>query len=505
MMKDLIATIDSYARTDPEKIAYHLADEQYTYAELKQRSDALAAYFDQLDLSAGQPIMVFGGKQIEMIVSFLAAVKSGHPYIPVDVNSPEDRLTMIAKIAQPGVVVAVSPLPVALGIKTITLADLTQITATPVAYEVTHSVQDDATFYIIFTSGTTGVPKGVTISANNLTSFVRWMLGPDFALPTDLQMLQQPAFSFDLSVMSLYPTLYSGGTLHVLDKEMTDNFPVLFNLLPTLPMNTWVSTPSFIDICLMDPTFNASHFSLTRFLFCGEELTHKTAATLKQRFPQARIFNTYGPTEATVAMTQIEITDDILATNDRLPIGRVKPGMEARIVDEAGDAVPTGKNGELIIYGNSVAKGYLNNPERTMKAFFTFEGRQAYRTGDVASLDDDGVLHYLGRSDFQIKLNGFRIELEDVSLLVSQEDHVKQAVVVPKYNAQHKVAMLIAYVVPNEAPVENRLALTTAIKKGLAATMMAYMIPQRFVYKERLPLSSNGKIDVKTVMAEVNA
>lgn len=336
MSRNLIEMIDSYAESNGDRISYNYNGRQNTYRELKTDSDALAEHIDAMALKLNQPIIVFGEKSFEMIVAFLGAVKSGHPYIPVDVNSPSDRLKLINEIAQPAAVIAVSPLPITLpGVEVITNEELERICLEKVTYHNTHSVHGDQTFYIIFTSGTTGVPKGVEISYNNLMSFVEWIKGSDFNLPADLQMLQQPAYSFDLSVMSLYPTLYSGGTLHVLSKKTTDNFIVLFTTLPSLVVNVWVSTPSFVTICLLEPTFDQAHYpQLTHFLFCGEELTHKTAATLKKRFPDAHIFNTYGPTEATVAISQIEITNQVLDDFNRLPIGYFKAGVHGQVVDD---------------------------------------------------------------------------------------------------------------------------------------------------------------------------
>ncbi|AFR99242.1 D-alanine--poly(phosphoribitol) ligase subunit DltA [Lentilactobacillus buchneri] len=507
MIETLISTIDSHAQNQGDKVAYAYDGEKHTYQELKDYSDALAERIDSMALPLNQPIIVFGGKAFTMIVSFLAAVKSGHPYIPVDINSPKERLEMINQIAKPVAVIATEPLPEKLpDIPEIDQEQLDHICLEKVDYRLTHPVHGDQTYYIIFTSGTTGVPKGVEISYNNLAGFVDWMVSDAFDLPKDLQMLQQPAYSFDLSVMSLYPTLFQGGTLHVLSKKTTDNFIVLFTALRTMPINTWVSTPSFVDICLLESTFDQAHYpKLHDFLFCGEELTHKTAAALNKRFPDAHIFNTYGPTESTVAITEIEITNDILNHYERLPIGYLKPGMNAQVVNENGAQVTDGQKGELVIYGQNVSKGYINNPEKNAQAFFKIGDQQAYRTGDIVTMAADGLLRYFGRKDFQIKLNGFRIELEDVSALVSKEEHVKQAVVVPKYNSQHTVSMLIAYVVPQENDFKNNLELTAAIKKNLGQDMMAYMIPQKIVYQKSLPLSSNGKVDIKAVIAEVNS
>jgi D-alanine--poly(phosphoribitol) ligase subunit 1 len=243
--------------------------------------------------------------------------------------------------------------------------------------------------------------------------------------------------------------------------------------------------------------------SLKIFQFCGEELPRKTAEELLRRFPHAKVFNTYGPTEATVAMTQIEVTEEVLSKYDRVPIGYIKEDTEVLIYD-GNRAVTDGIAGEIIIKGPSVSKGYMHNPEKTAAAFFKIDGVPAYRTGDAGRLQKDGLLLYEGRIDFQVKLHGFRIELEDIDHHLEQVSYVKQATVVPKYQ-DHKVQQLVAYVVANDNDFEKAYQLTKAVKEELAEAVMDYMIPQKFVYVDQLPRTANGKIDRKRLINEVNS
>lgn len=503
---NVINAIDKNSELTPNRIAYDYLGETHTYHELKCYSDALASKICQMKLTVGAPIMVFGEQSFEMVATFLGIVKSGHAYIPIDQHSPNDRIEMIQEIADPAACIAVEPLPVSIKeIPVIGPDKLAQIFKTTGNYDPSRAVSDDQNYYIIFTSGTTGKPKGVQISHQNLTSFVNWML-TDFDLPKAPVSLAQAPYSFDLSVMSLYPTLVSGGTLRVLPKKITDNFKQLFEYLPHMKLNVWVSTPSFVDICLLQPEFDATHYPiLSRFLFCGEELTHRTATQLKERFPQAKIYNTYGPTEATVAVTSIEITQEVLKDYQRLPIGKIKSDMEIEVVDQVGQRVTPGETGELVISGPSVSKGYLNNPTKTAQAFKQTDNHRVYHSGDLGTKDKNNILHYLGRLDFQIKLHGYRIELEEVNHFLNAQRFIKQAVAVPKYDANHKVAQLIAYVIAEDNDFESKMALTMAIKKDLQATMMAYMVPNRLVFKTSLPLTANGKIDLKSIMSEVNS
>lgn len=505
-MENIISRIDRIATENPDRIAYDYLGRTNTYGELKEKSDALASYLKASNLPEKAPLIVFGGQDFQMIATFLGIVKSGRAYIPVDVHSSEDRVKVIEEIARPAACIALSELPeTGQEVPVISRERLDEIMAEEgKSVSEEDYVRGDDDFYVIFTSGTTGKPKGVRIAHDDLASFVDWM-DRDFGLEKGQTALSQAPYSFDLSVMDLYPTLTNGGRLEVLPKETTDNFKQLFSRLPEMKVNTWVSTPSFADICLLSKEFDEKHLpDLKRFMFCGEELTHQTAQRLKERFPNAQVFNTYGPTEATVAVTQTEITDEVLENYQRLPIGVCKEDAKIILLDENGNEAEAGKAGEITIVGAGVSKGYLNNPEKTDQAFFEYEGKRAYRTGDLGRFDSNGQLMYMGRLDFQVKLHGYRIELEDVDQCLSHVSLVERAATVPRYDGNHKVSQLIAYVVLKNAESENDFKMTQAIKEELKETMMPYMMPQRFVYVETLPLTQNGKVDRKSLMKEVN-
>ncbi|RHW51784.1 D-alanine--poly(phosphoribitol) ligase subunit 1 [Bombilactobacillus bombi] len=496
-LTNILTAIDQVALNNPD---YCYQDDQgtHSYQDLYQQTNCLAAYLQSLSLPAGAPVIVYGDQNFLMVVTMLAAVKAGHAYIPVDAHSPKERLIQINEIAHPAAILGTIDLPVALETLTINADQLrAHLDYQDTELDRSQSVSGDQNFYIIFTSGTTGVPKGVQISHNNLLSYVNWTVN-DFNLHDKIRCLSQPPYSFDLSVMDLYPTLVLGGQLLAISHDTTENFGKLFKVLPTLDLEEWVSTPSFVELCLLDKNFNQQNYPhLQHFLFCGEELTRSTAKALLQRFPQAQIFNTYGPTEACVAVTAIEITPQVIEQNQRLPIGFAKPDTSITAIDENGH---DSFEGELIISGPSVSKGYLNNPQKTAAAFFMKDGTLAYRSGDLGSIKADGSIYYRGRTDFQIKLHGYRIELEDIDQNLSALPAVDQAITVPRYGANHKVNQIIAYVVLNQ-PLANPSA---TLKEQLSQNVMEYMIPQRIEVREQLPKTANGKIDRKTLMAEVN-
>ncbi|MCA5011495.1 MULTISPECIES: D-alanine--poly(phosphoribitol) ligase subunit DltA [unclassified Enterococcus] len=501
MITDIIEAVDRWGINEPNRPVYIEADQTYTYGELKRDSDAVAGYLQQ-NIERSRPVVVYGELEFDMLACFLGASKAGHAYIPIEAHTPAERIEMILDVAEPALIFSIADWPdIATQAEIISLEKVKEEHTISTSADTLRPVEGSQTYYIIFTSGTTGVPKGVQISHTNLLSFVNWELA-DFGISEGMRFLSQAPYSFDLSVMDLYPALVSGGSLTPMKKEIITDFKQLFKVLPTLEIEVWVSTPSFMDICLMEPNFEQKNVkSLKIFLFCGEELPKATAQKLLERFPDAHIFNTYGPTEATVAISGVEITPELLEKYDRIPIGYVKEDTHVYIMDENTE-LPEGEVGEIIIAGPSVSKGYMNNKEKTEAAFFEYQGQPAYRTGDAGKLEES-MLIYDGRIDFQIKMHGYRIELEDIDHHLANVSYVKQAAVVPKYH-EHKVQQLVAFVVAHPNEFEKEFKLTKAIKEELGQTVMDYMIPQKFVYVEQLPLTPNGKIDRKGLMNEVN-
>jgi len=503
---NVLKSIERSAVKHPNRLAFIQCDASITYEDLWIQSNRLASYVEDNSTRQQSPIIVYGHMAPEMIVAFLGSVKAGHPYIPVDVSIPIDRIKKIMESSKAEFFIATEEIDTSyLEDYPIKMVQSEELHHTLSSQEDAASeekwVKEEDTFYIIYTSGSTGNPKGVQITANNLQSYISWMLS-DFPIDKQMVFLNQAPFSFDLSVMDLYSSLCTGGTLFAITKEMIANPKLLFEALKGSNIQVWTSTPSFAQMCLMEPTFSKEMLpGLEVFLFCGEVLTADVARQLKERFPGAKVYNLYGPTEATVAITMVEVTNELLATHSILPIGYCKSDTQLWIVDENGNQLPEGEKGEMIIVGPSVSKGYLGEKELTDKSFFVTDGERAYRTGD-AGFRKNGLLYYQGRLDFQVKVHGYRMELEEIEYNIAKSQYVDACVVVPVYK-DGKIDYLSAFIVAAKHSFEKQYQLTGAIKKELAELLPSYMIPRKFSYTQTLPMTANGKVDRKKLMLEV--
>jgi D-alanine--poly(phosphoribitol) ligase subunit 1 len=475
----LIDRIDHWGRVSPDRAAHRSGERVLTYGELLARSDALAAWLDAELGDNRAPVAVHGHKEPEMLIAFLGAVKSGRPYVPIDISIPAQRVERIVQTA--GAALTLTPVRV---------AELPAIQSPnrPIARSSDHP------FYILFTSGSTGEPKGVVITRANLEHFVAWMLAEQrFAAPGETFLNQAP-FSFDLSVMDLYASLATGGTLFSITKDHVANLKALYEAFRVSGLTTWVSTPSFAQMCLIERTFAQPMLpSLRRFLFCGETLAPETASQLLDRFPEAEVWNTYGPTEATVATTSVRITREVLEKWSPLPVGAAMPGTRVVILDDEGGRVSDGERGEIVIAGPNVSPGYLGRADLTEKAFFELDGTRAYRTGDWGR-ERGGQIFFEGRRDSQVKVNGYRIELGDLEANLRALPEIADAVVLP-VEKQGRIDALAAVVVLAVEKSGSDFAFTAQLKTRLGERLPAYMIPRKFLYVDAFPMTANGKAD----------
>lgn len=297
--------------------------------------------------------------------------------------------------------------------------------------------------------------------------------------------------------MDLYLSLYTGGTLYALDKSLQQDLKELSKALERSGANIWVSTPSFVQMCLADRGFNSARLPwLKRFLFCGETLPVSVAKRLRSAFPEAEVVNTYGPTECTVAVTGVCITDEMLQLSSTLPLGTAKTGVQITIEDEQGRKLEDGRCGEIVITGDSVGAGYWKDPDRTRDVFRIRQtdgkAERSYYTGDLGYLSD-GMLFYHGRKDLQVKLHGFRMELEDIENNLCRIAGVEQVCVLPNIR-NGKISSLTAFMVYSGTYCDS-IQLAKHLRRQAGELLPDYMIPKKMIFLKSLPVTNNGKVD----------
>lgn len=509
ILLNILEIVDMYGKVKKNIPAHIHREEVLLFGELVEKSNSLACYIIEKYGEDKAPIIVYGHKQNNMLIAFLACVKAGHAYIPVDSSLPQERINDIINSSKAKLMLSVGELPQKFVVENILTSEkINEIISiySDKEPDKSYQVKEEDTYYIIYTSGSTGKPKGVQITLGCLMSFIEWGLSLyNFDDNKQYVFMNQAPFSFDLSVMDLYLSLATGSTLFSIDKDMISNLKDLFIYFKKSKIDVWVSTPSFAEMCLADSKFNKELLNnLSLFLFCGETLTNSCVEKLHKRFSNSKVINLYGPTEATVAISAVEVDDKLNDKIKPLPVGKIKNDCKVIIVDKENKEVKEGQKGEILIIGDSVSVGYYNNREMSNKSFGTMkiDGKikRCYKTGDEGYLKD-GMLYYCGRIDFQVKLNGFRIELQDIENNIRKIDFIKNCVVLP-VTKENKIQYLCAFVILNQAFEEKEFKIAMNIKNELRKFIPEYMIPRKIVIKDSFPMTQNGKINRKLLLEE---
>lgn len=483
LLDDLLTVLKTSAGN-----AYTVGSQTYSYPELYRYVCNLYQFLT-IENKARRPVVVYGHKEVYMKAAFLACSFAGITYVPIDAGMPQERIRMMLHQVNPALIMGDFSDP---RYQTLPASQMTDIMEKTPAAEITQILlKPDDLYYILFTSGSTGVPKGVKVTYRNVDSCINWL--KRITKAEKGVILNQANFSFDLSVADLYLSVATGSEHFILEDTAKNNFPQLFSALKRSGTTLAVMTPSFADLLLLDRSFGSAFMpSLKTILFCGEKLLKSTVEKLHARFPNLDIINSYGPTECTFAVTSVSIP--VLMEKNDLPVGRPKSDVEIFIVDEEKSPLKEGEIGEILITGESVADGYLVNPDDP--SFFMFHGEKAYLTGDLGYLDD-AVLYFKCRKDKQVKYQGYRIELSDIERNLCALGYIEKAVVLPKLDGNQKITRLFAFV---KLQAQERKT-TVEIRQDLLLKIPPYMCPVIRIVDE-FPINQNGKCDEQKLRME---
>jgi amino acid adenylation domain-containing protein len=493
---------EQVART-PQAVAVVYGDRQITYASLNALANRVASELRGLGTGPDARVAICVERSIEMIASLLGTLKAGGAYVPLDPAYPTGRLAHMVRDSHARILLVDERTPCALrdqlhgasphSLVTINVSsiagqsDASSIADVPPA-EIGLTPQHLA--YVLFTSGSTGVPKGTGLSHEALCGITRWQVGRGEPHTT----LQFAPLSFDVSFQEIFSTLCGGGALVLIDNPARQDPHRLFQIIRANRVQRlflpYVALRMLAQALGDDPALECS---LREIITAGEQLRITPAISrLFAKLEPCRLFNHYGPTESHV-VTSFGLPSDSAGWPELPPIGRPLPHARLYVLDERGQSVPLGVTGELYIGGPAVARGYLDQPVLTAERFVpdpfaTRPGARMYRTGDLARRRTDGELEFLGRNDFQVKIRGFRVELGEIEGRLAAHPAVRATVVDARGDGAGNMRLIAYYVAKHPVPTDE-------LKAWLALALPEYMRPATCVELDELPLTPSGKVN----------
>ncbi|MEL6816020.1 MAG: amino acid adenylation domain-containing protein, partial [Cyanobacteria bacterium J06598_3] len=480
------------------------SDSTLTYRQLNNRANQLAHALQQQGLRAKSPVALCFHRSVDMLVALWAVLKTGCVYVPLDPSHPQARLSHILQESQARWLLTHSTLTDCfaesiLGGTVVLPLDSLDVCANAVS-NLEQSPQLNDLAYCLYTSGSTGVPKGVEIEHRSLANYVQWAEGQYVRG----RVLSFPLFSpltFDLTVTSIYVPLISGGQVVIYPEDEATIDLSLQRVFQDNAVDVIKLTPSHLAVVrgvVRGAVKGMPMGSRVKVLILGGEDLKTSLAQAIVGDSAIELYNEYGPTEATVGcmVQRFESVADVADAPVSVSIGQPAAGADIYLLDDRLNRVPLGDVGEIFIGGPGLARGYLNRPELTAERFVMREGERLYRTGDLGRWEETGRLSYLGRCDRQVKLHGIRIELGEIEAAISAHPQVSECVVTPMAPSASKTAtQLVAYVVPVAGAAPERIT-AAALRSFLAQSLPSAVRPAFWVALETIPLTANGKVDL---------
>lgn len=500
---------EAQAARTPDNVAVTCGEQRLSYRELNERSNRFAHYLRKQGVGPDVLVGICVDRTLDLVVGLLGILKAGGAYVPIDPQYPRERLAFMLEDSRSPLIVTQRSLGADLAIPDTRVIFIDEEWPAICREAATNPLIDmtpENLAYVIYTSGSTGVPKGMLISHQNVARLFSATQDWFHFTEADVWTLFHSC-AFDFSVWELWGALFYGGKLVVVPFGVSRTPQIFYQLLCDEKVTVLNQTPSaFRQLIRAEEEAGArSDLSLRLVIFGGEALDF---GTLKPWFDrhgdrQPQLINMYGITETTVHVTYRPISATDVGSSS--VIGIPIPDLQIHILDEGQKPVLNGDAGEIYVGGKGVGRGYLNRPDLTAVKFvpdpFAAEaGRRLYRSGDLARYLPNGELEYLGRIDGQVKIRGFRIELGEIAAVLNSHAAVRESVVIASEQSPGD-KILVAYVV-----TRNGVSVAVSeLRQQLRARLPEYMVPAAFVFIERLPMTVNGKIDVKALPAPQKA
>ena len=473
----------SSAKIYADKVALHFNDQIYTYRELDLWSDQIASYLQSQSIGAGDYVGLWWPRGAALHAAVIGITKSGATYVPLDYEMPNERVSLVLEEAGAKCCFAQQALNSGLGVHTV--PNFNRSDLEPIVIK-RKAIQDNFA-YVLYTSGSTGLPKGIAITQKNICHFIR-SENEILQINADDRIYQGFSVSFDMWCEESWIGYFAGATIYVADATTAKAIDELDQFLNQHRITVLHAVPSLLAVVEGEvPTL--------RLINAGGEACPPKVVK-KWATPHCQFFNSYGPTETTVTAACTE-----LIPGQTVSIGSPLPNYHLAVVDSALNPVPIGEKGELVISGVGVAKGYLNRPEMTLERFVAksvaladMPGDTLYKTGDLVSLTAEGTVLFFGRLDDQIKLRGYRIELGEIEAKLSALVGIQSAAIAVKQDSQEQ-DQLVGYVVMNQKNIFNEADL----RAQLALTLPIYMVPSCIVQLDEMPRITSGKVNRKVL------
>jgi amino acid adenylation domain-containing protein len=519
MIRLLQEWVSRQAQARPDAAALVFNRERITYGQLEESSNRLARALKEAGCKRGDRVCFLIPKSPAAIISMLGILKADCMHVPLDTSSPVPRLSKIVESCEPRFIMAAGQVAHSLdGLFSderfqssvrvgwmdsaggegnnfraeFSASDLQAFSAEPLSYE--NGPDDPA--HILFTSGSTGVPKGVVITHSNVIRFIEWA-NSYFGIDSSDRLSGHPPLHFDLSGFDIFGTFAAGAELHLVPAGLNLLAVKLADFIRDSELTQWFSVPSILSYMAKFDVVAYDDFpALKRILWCGEVFPTPSLIYWMKRLPSVSFTNLYGPTEATIASSYYAVPRCPEDERAPIPIGTACEGEELLVLDDKLHPVRQGEIGDLYIRGVGLSPGYWRDQAKTEAVFLpnphgSDPGDRIYKTGDLAKIGDDGLVYFLGRADTQIKSRGYRIELGEIESAANAIEMLDECAIVAVETDGFEGAIICCAYVPR--PGADLAPVT--LRKRLSVSLPSYMLPSRWMAYEKLPKNANGKID----------